>query len=794
MGIVTRLNPLGGTLKFYYFTVNATPTDCKVQINDSITRYIIAKSGTKIYWRVSCTGHTAQEGVLTLLENTVLNVELAETQYQKFKINPTPSDSTVFINGEIKNEIIVEFGTIIQWEVKRNGYIAQSNSLELIDDIVLDVELEKEKYNFQIVTIPPNTDVYINNTKQTSAIIPFEESASWTVKKYGYATQTGNTLIIEDTILEITLVEVPFYSVSIIPIPENSIVVINSDETNQTYLEQNSIVEWSVSSSGYIEQKGTFLLTEDTVLNIVLEKKKFIFQIVSTPTDCVITINDSEFSSLIVEYNTTVNWSVMRNGYIEQTGEHTVIEDTTLYIDLEKENYTYNIIPEPADSIIYINGVEQTSITVPYETNVSYSVSRVGYVAQTGIFQVLENYSHKITLEKMNYSFSIIPNIETATIYVNGELAIFPIVAEYGTVMNWSVSTTGYVSQSGSTTLTSNIELNITLVKQIFRVTIQPTPSDSKILINGIETNYIDAPFMTEFQYEVSHVGYLTKSGSYTIINDWTLPVVLDILQYTLTINPTPANSSIIINGVAQNSITVNYGTTVSWSVSATGYTTKSGTHTVVEDFTLDVLLSLGYFTVTFSPTPTDATVMINNVVQKSFTAIYGTLFNWSVSAPYYISQTGSEQITKTYTKSVTLQENISSVSLSGATFSSSPSSSRTVSGSTISWTISTSKISASTLTAYVTNSSGLVSGPCKVKMSYNYSTGPRISNWSFKLYYTVKTDGKSSSTTVNGTSCTIILAENQILTRFDMRYSGTSTSISANQRAVCSLSLYKYV
>ena len=146
MGIVTRLNPMGGTLKFYFFQINPTPIQSNVVINGAETRRVIEKSGTVINWRVSLSAHSAQEGVIILTENTILNVELPQTQYQKLKIIPEPADSLVLINNVEQREIIVEFGTELVWSVSRNGYLPQNGSIELIDDVILDIKLVKEKY------------------------------------------------------------------------------------------------------------------------------------------------------------------------------------------------------------------------------------------------------------------------------------------------------------------------------------------------------------------------------------------------------------------------------------------------------------------------------------------------------------------------------------------------------------------------------------------------------------------------------------------------------------------------
>ena len=59
----------------------------------------------------------------------------------------------------------------------------------------------------------------------------------------------------------------------------------------------------------------------------------------------------------------------------------------------------------------------------------------------------------------------------------------------------------------------------------------------------------------------------------------------------TLTINPTPADAVVLINGEAQESVTVPYGDTVNYSVTAEGYLTQSGSVELTEDKTIDVEL-----------------------------------------------------------------------------------------------------------------------------------------------------------------------------------------------------------
>ena len=59
----------------------------------------------------------------------------------------------------------------------------------------------------------------------------------------------------------------------------------------------------------------------------------------------------------------------------------------------------------------------------------------------------------------------------------------------------------------------------------------------------------------------------------------------------TFTVNPTPIDCKVLINGLEQDTVTVPYGDTVEYSVAAEGYLTQSGTVELTEDTTLEVEL-----------------------------------------------------------------------------------------------------------------------------------------------------------------------------------------------------------
>jgi hypothetical protein len=61
--------------------------------------------------------------------------------------------------------------------------------------------------------------------------------------------------------------------------------------------------------------------------------------------------------------------------------------------------------------------------------------------------------------------------------------------------------------------------------------------------------------------------------------------------KYSFTINPTPADATVIINGSATNNIRAGKGHNVTWSVSKDGYVTQKGSEVVNGDVTKNITL-----------------------------------------------------------------------------------------------------------------------------------------------------------------------------------------------------------
>lgn len=78
--------------------------------------------------------------------------------------------------------------------------------------------------------------------------------------------------------------------------------------------------------------------------------------------------------------------------------------------------------------------------------------------------------------------------------------------------------------------------------------------------------------------------------------------------------------------------------------------------------------LLMGAVTFTIEATPSDAVVTINGVSTKSLKVRIGSIVTWEVSAPGYFTQSGKETITADTTKNITLVNKTQQISASSYT------------------------------------------------------------------------------------------------------------------------------
>ena len=157
--------------------------------------------------------------------------------------------------------------------------------------------------------------------------------------------------------------------------------------------------------------------------------------------------------------------------------------------------------------------------------------------------------------------------------------------------------TNNYVSTDGNVRTLTGYWANVLNIN---------TNVPATITIDGnVHTNVTTAEFYTladeiddtrEIAYSIEAEGYMPQYGTLILNEDITLDVVLEELYpVTFTINPTPADATVIINGEERNTIEVMQLEEINWSVSCEGYYSQSGSFIIYEDILLEPKLDIEF-------------------------------------------------------------------------------------------------------------------------------------------------------------------------------------------------------
>lgn len=525
-------------------------------------------------------------------------------------IVPTPNDATVtFSTGTVSgNTCTVAIGTSVTYTVSKTHYNTESATVTVDADMSVSVSLTETLYTYTIDSVPVDATV--------------------TLTASGY-TQSGNSI------------SVPY----------------------------NTSVDWSVSKDHYTTQSGTKTVTQTETDTVELVLVNHTLTISPTPNDATVVLTAAGYSqvgnTITVPYGTSVDYSVSKDHYNTISNTVTVTSDNTISIQLTEILYTYTINPTPNDANVVLTAAGYTqsdnSITVPYNTSVSWTVYADHYITQSGTKVVTQTESDNVSLTLENYTLTIVPTPNDATVVLTAagySQVGNTITVPYGTTVSYSVSKEHYDTRSDTVVLTADTTLNIDLSDTLYTYTIIPVPNDATVTLTATgylqSNNSITVPYGTNVSWEVSAPHYDTQSGSKIITQTETNTVTLDLTLYTYTIDPVPADATVTLSAQGytqvENSISVPYNTAVAWFVSKTDYDTRSGTKTVTQTETDIVSLDLTLYTLTISPTPANATVELiaagYTQVGNTISVPTGTVVTYTVSKDHYNTEYNSVTVT----------------------------------------------------------------------------------------------------------------------------------------------------
>lgn len=275
------------------------------------------------------------------------------------------------------------------------------------------------------------------------------------------------------------------------------------------------------------------------------------------------------------------------------------LEDINTTLSVLTTKYTLTVNPVTPDATVTINGIVQTSMQVTNGSTVNVKVSADGYKTYEEFILVDKDMVITPELQKEEVTFSITTIPTDCVVKLNG-VARNSINIIKGSSVNWEVSKSGYITKSGSIIVTENTSMQVSLDvigegKINFTINVI-SPLDAVVTINGETTNSLIVDKNSEVTWSVEAPHYESKNGTQTVTEDTAIDVTLVANKYTLTINPTPTNAVVELNGEVKNSITADYNTDISIKISKKGYKTYTESYKLTQTETKDIVLEIEEF------------------------------------------------------------------------------------------------------------------------------------------------------------------------------------------------------
>ena len=265
------------------------------------------------------------------------------------------------------------------------------------------------------------------------------------------------------------------------------------------------------------------------------------------------------------------------------------------------------------------------------------------------------------------YTITVIPTPSNATVYIDGVQRTSLEVIE-GTEVSVEVTATGYEPYRNRFVVNKDITITPKLVKipeETATLTINTVPEGCTVKIDGLVRNSITVAKGTSVLWEVSKEGYSTKGGREEVNDTHSITVTLDAVapnKVTFTINViSPTNAVVTINGNNTNSVVVDKGSEVSWSVEAPHCITQSGTQVVNENTTKNISLLPEKVTLTVEVNPMPGApslkpvVTLNGTVGNSITVDSNTSVHIKVTSAISKDYEEDYVVTSTETKRITV-------------------------------------------------------------------------------------------------------------------------------------------
>ena len=297
--------------------------------------------------------------------------------------------------------------------------------------------------------------------------------------------------------------------------------------------------------------------------------------------------------TVVQKLSTTLN-VFMKDTNADISSLYRNIRNINRTLDKLTAKYTIIVMPVTPNATVFINGARKSLMRVTHDSIVHVKVSAEGYDTYEEFIPVEDDITLRPELNPSKVTFTINVNPLDSTVAINN-VARKSITVAKRTLVYWRVFKDGYVTQTGSETIETSSTLPVILApleSDKFNFTVVAFPPHATITINGVQTNHMVVEKGSRVTWSVEAPHYEYASGVETITGDIVVHRILSPEQVVLTINPTPADANVELNGVSQKSIMVDYNKSVHIKVSKDGYKTHEENYTVTSTETKNITLS----------------------------------------------------------------------------------------------------------------------------------------------------------------------------------------------------------
>lgn len=470
----------------------------------TVSKTIKVKQGSKLEWIVRATNFEEQSGVIDVVtENTSLPIYLIgnTNNTATLSFNHTPEDATVMINDVVGNNQKIRKGLTANWEVSADRYYSQSGTTDrMYDNLEIPIDLVGPHI---ILSIKTNKDVYtvkINGVEGNNQWVLKGTKATYSVELYGYETISGTTdELYEDTTLEFTMRKAPY------DLKDVAYWTASGDKSG-----------FSMGSNNEINKSWTMTLNRRAVLASAEVNSNY--------------WNSSYFGRIDIYFKDGTSWKSDSEGSSTPSNTNSTYPNFICTYKGGGSGYRYRKYRQWGEcnpyrelSHIYFNHWHFSS-SGDIDTS-AYVSSLLGYWANTLLIN--SNVPATITIDGNVYT-----NVTTAEFYTLAD------EIDDTREIAYSIEAEGYMPQSGTLVLNKDVTLDIVL-EELYPVTftINPTPADATVIINGEERNTIEIMQLEEVNWEISYEGYDTEIGSMVMyentIKDISLDVEFTEIEYT---------------------------------------------------------------------------------------------------------------------------------------------------------------------------------------------------------------------------------------------------------------------